>query len=515
MTNRQAIYLVNRCFEHNNCTRHFRTPQNLREHLKDIHQFSFPVRIDSTRRYHTKTHLYVRQCDSEGDIQQHFACPCCTDHFEILNELASHFHTIHKDYVPQQRQQLNKDTHRATSSRETPSHDDSSEDSSLNGGQQANSQASQQKRSYDEALSFDSIVFQSPTQDRLLVDQFDVSQAFYNFQSSMYQEKWKLPLEQNIRLALAMTSVLLITPNKNPDDLQEFFADEEWTITSNKIQDIYDVKRKPMPLETISSIMGVVDNLLNNTINREEASIRITKLPLNEHEHKFARAISGLILKLMPFPMDEDVNEAELCSRFIDPFLTGIFDDPDQGVCLRWTNESTIEAKTGVGFTTSRPDLCITKCCGVKWKSSLGYGEAKASVREQDHYVLCKDLLKVAIFCKDSLDNQLMQGILGIQIIGRTIRFYLLALPAKGLYVMLELATIKVPDSLQTLPSFIPELPNILKVLDVFHRICVPDSDADRCKSRRAPTLSIQNFNQLFTLSKNRKKPCHLKQRHN
>lgn len=43
-------------------------------------------------------------------------------------------------------------------------------------------------------------------------------------------------------------------------------------------------------------------------------------------------------------------------------------------------------------------------------------------------------------------------------------------------------------DSLRSLPSFTPELPNILKVLDIFHRICVPDSDANRCKSRRAPT---------------------------
>ncbi|KAI9494987.1 hypothetical protein BDB00DRAFT_882641 [Zychaea mexicana] len=270
-----------------------------------------------------------------------------------------------------------------------------------------------------------------------------------------------------------------------------------------------------MPLKTVSDMLGVIDDLMNKTINREEADARLKKLPLSEHEHKTAKALGGLILKLMPVPMDEDANETELCTRFIDPFLTGLFDDPDQGVYLRWTNDATFEAKSYEGFTTNRPDLCITKCCGVKWMSSLGYGEAKPAAREKEHYVLCKDLWKVAVFCKDALDNQLMQWVLGIQIIGRTIRFYLLILLGKRLYVMLELAMIKIPDSLQNLSSFVTELPNVLKVLDAFHRICVPSNDTTSTRDRYTLTLSTQKFNQLFTVSKNRKRPCHLNVRHN
>ncbi|KAG0166586.1 hypothetical protein DFQ30_007002 [Apophysomyces sp. BC1015] len=120
-----------------------------------------------------------------------------------------------------------------------------------------------------------------------------------------------------------------------------------------------------------------------------------------------------------------------------------------------------------------RPDLSITKILVLKWARSLGYGEAKPAARESDHYLVCQDLIKVALFCKNSLDEQLMEGVLGIHIIGRTIRFYVLVLPATATYVMHLLAEIKVPDSIQGLPGFITELPSILKILHVFDAVCV------------------------------------------
>lgn len=377
------------------------------------------------------------------------------------------------------------------------------------------SPSTKQKRPLDEELSIEGIVFQAPGSDRLFIDRFDLSQTFFNLQTSMKQKKWKLSLEQNVHFALAATSILLITPSKYPEQLQQFFTEKEWAETSDRIQDLYGIKRKPMPVDTVSNMLCIIDNLMNKTINREEAVVSLMKLPLDEYEHKFSQALGGLILKLMRVPMDEDANETELCSRFIDPFLTGLFDDPDQGICLRWINDATLEAKAYADFTINRPDLCITKCCGVKWKSSLANGEAKPANSEKDRFALCNDLLKVAVFCKDGLDHQLMQGMLAIQIIGRTIKFYLLILPAKGLYVMLELATIKIPDSLQGLLRFVPELPNVLKILDVFHRVCVPVIDVASAKNRYTPTLPRQKFDQLFTISKDRKKPCHLKIRRN
>lgn len=43
----------------------------------------------------------------------------------------------------------------------------------------------------------------------------------------------------------------------------------------------------------------------------------------------------------------------------------------------------------------------------------------------------------------------------------------------------------------------------------------VPFNDVAAAKNRHAPTSSTQKFDQLFSVSKGRKKPCHLKVRHN
>lgn len=121
----------------------------------------------------------------------------------------------------------------------------------------------------------------------------------------------------------------------------------------------------------------------------------------------------------------------------------------------------------------------------------------------------------MAVFCEEALDMQLMKGMLGIQIIGRTIKFYLLVLPASGLYTLIDLAVIKLPDSLQNFPGFVTEVANVMKVLDAFDRVCIPASDVTITICRLTPTLSMSKLRQLFTSSKNRKKPCHLELRHN
>ncbi|KAI8388561.1 uncharacterized protein BYT42DRAFT_611592 [Radiomyces spectabilis] len=147
----------------------------------------------------------------------------------------------------------------------------------------------------------------------------------------------------------------------------------------------------------------------------------------------------------------------ELCSSVVDPFLTGLFDDPDNGVYLRWIDETTLTAKKADISSRPRPDRCITKSGGVKWTSSLAY----------------------ATFCKEALDEQLFKGILAIQVIGRAVMFYVHALPGQSLYTLISLARVRIPDSLETLPSMVTEVPAILKVLDVFDRLCVPASQSE------------------------------------
>ncbi|PHZ14285.1 uncharacterized protein RHIMIDRAFT_236266 [Rhizopus microsporus ATCC 52813] len=75
-------------------------------------------------------------------------------------------------------------------------------------------------------------------------------------------------------------------------------------------------------------------------------------------------------MKLPVMPIGEDFSETELCSWFVKPFVSGIFDDLDNDTYLCWTNEPTLEAKS-MRESNGRPDICITKFCGVQAKKAV------------------------------------------------------------------------------------------------------------------------------------------------
>ncbi|ORX49050.1 hypothetical protein DM01DRAFT_353849 [Hesseltinella vesiculosa] len=188
--------------------------------------------------------------------------------------------------------------------------------------------------------------------------------------------------------------------------------------------------------------------------------------------------------------MKEDVNEAELCMRCIDPFLTSIIDDPDEGMFLRWTSETTVEARKSNGGIDSRPDLCVTKTCGVRWGADCGQGEAKPAIHAKDNDLICLDLVRVAVLSKEPLNNQRLEGVLGIHIIGRAI-----ALEGQSQLVM--------------------NMPAILSVLDVFNCLCVPSKEPQKVHDWKIPSLPLSVLHQVFSVPKDRKRPRHLKHRHN
>lgn len=83
---------------------------------------------------------------------------------------------------------------------------------------------------------------------------------------------------------------------------------------------------------------------------------------------------------------------------------------------------------------------------------------------------------------------------MGIQIVGRTVKFYVLILPATGLYMFLDFVEIIIPDSLQNLASLVTEMSNVMKVLHVFDKIYVRTNDTETLIKRLTPTVSTAMF---------------------
>ncbi|KAI8063737.1 uncharacterized protein B0P05DRAFT_581076 [Gilbertella persicaria] len=308
--------------------------------------------------------------------------------------------------------------------------------------------------------------------------------AFYNFQQSILTHKWKLSLEDHIHCAMASTSILLLAPNRYPADLLPFFDEQQINSTIGHIELKYDLKKPTMDVDLVTKAVKILQDVISRTISRETAEINLLTLEAGEKEHKFLKAIAALVKKLPRVSIQEEVKELELCSRFVDPFLCELFDDPDAGTFFRWTNELTVESKKNQSSLNWRPDIAITRLQGFRWRYNLGFGEAKPAQPDSNHFAICKDLLRVGVFCKNSIDSQNMDG------------------------------EIQVPSSVADIPKLLMDMATVSYILDVFGRVCVPAVTPITTKQTPA-TISDEILTQIFSSTQSRKRPCHLKHHYN
>ncbi|CEP19309.1 hypothetical protein [Parasitella parasitica] len=212
-------------------------------------------------------------------------------------------------------------------------------------------------------------------------------------------------------------------------------------------------------------------------------------------------------VQLPKVSVQEEVKELELCSRFVDPFLCDLFDDPDAGTFFRW-NELTVESKKKQSSLNWRPDITITRLQGVRWRYNLGFGEAKKPAQPDSNlFTICKDLLHVGVFCKNSIDPQNMDGVMALQIVGRTITVYVMVLPATGIYGMYELGEIQVPSSVADISKLLMDMATVSYILDVFGRVCVPavipiTTKQTQVTIRASPTEDKRNSKKKFQRNK-------------
>ncbi|ORZ06460.1 hypothetical protein BCR42DRAFT_463233 [Absidia repens] len=150
-----------------------------------------------------------------------------------------------------------------------------------------------------------------------------------------------------------------------------------------------------------------------------------------------------LVDKLPRMPLQETISEYELTTPVRRPIsLWTMFDDPENGLYSPLDRSSYF------------------------FEAMESFGEKRKSAHHErsTNYLDCRDLLRIGMFCKSGLDERTMEGGLGIQAIGRTITFYLFALPAAGLYGY------ALSSSLDDLSKLVLAMPHVILVLDVFCR---------------------------------------------
>ncbi|SAL98399.1 hypothetical protein [Absidia glauca] len=162
---------------------------------------------------------------------------------------------------------------------------------------------------------------------------------------SICSNKWKLSLEDHIHLALAATSILLLTRDHYSNDLKPAFTPSNIEATMDYIDNMYSIKRSVMDMTTTTDMIGILEVFATKKFTRNQATIRLLGLDLPVDQSKFREGVLNLIKKLPRVPLQETTNENELTSRYIDLLLCGLFDDQENGFYLLWTNEATLDAR--------------------------------------------------------------------------------------------------------------------------------------------------------------------------
>ncbi|KAI9493281.1 hypothetical protein BDB00DRAFT_788128 [Zychaea mexicana] len=146
---------------------------------------------------------------------------------------------------------------------------------------------------------------------------------------------------------------------------------------------------------------------------------------------------------------------------YFDPILSALFCDPEKSALLRCSN--IIAGETG----EMRLDGTTSKLSQRELGPSRGFGEVKLAHPSTDKHALCHDLLRLAIFAKDTVDANKLQAALTFQINGFNITFFLTRLRQEN-------GLLTFPRSLDELASFVnlKNIHTLLAVTDTFWRLC-------------------------------------------
>ncbi|CAO3640917.1 unnamed protein product [Cunninghamella blakesleeana] len=321
----------------------------------------------------------------------------------------------------------------------------------------------------------------------------NITRMFKSYQSigqTLINKHLALPLESYINELAALTHILLLNKHQHSSIAKKVFSVELLDdLAVSLVSESMDYNLS-MDEQQYMAMAKIINQLSLSNITREKALLELTPISSNMEygERRLIRGLINMIQKLptMPLKDNSDISETELWSTFFDPLLSCLICDPERLVHLRWKNTIPIEGGK------SQPDAIISKKQQLEYEGSIGYGEVKVN-QGSSRYSLCMDTLRLAIFSKNAIDINKLDGALAFQIHGFTITFFISRLVTNSIYVFYEVANLHFPESLNDLPSFVT-LTNITLLLginSIFWRICKKSDDTAVIAGRYKETVNL------------------------
>ncbi|CAO3652138.1 unnamed protein product [Cunninghamella blakesleeana] len=272
-----------------------------------------------------------------------------------------------------------------------------------------------------------------------------------------------------------MSHIFLVSSKRIHSDIKNIMNPNAINILNTHLSTTYWMKEHKFSMPVFTEIVTIIKEVIEKKINRTTAATKLLSLESTSEPLEFLiiTSIMMMVIYLPDETLNDDPKEMELINGYLHPCLSPLFHDPSNGILFRWCDTVNLEAsKTSISISKRRPDNCITQLDGYDYDSNLGFGEVKSHHETNNKAAICKDLIRLGVFSKNSIDVGNMNAVLCFQAIGRHVTFYVTKLMADGLYIMYELASIKVPGSVDELLMYVGQVDKILDILYIFHDQC-------------------------------------------
>lgn len=156
-----------------------------------------------------------------------------------------------------------------------------------------------------------------------------------------------------------------------------------------------------------------------------------------------------------------------------------------------------------------QPDFVVNKLSRSYYNGPCVIGDVKGEDRKDDNHDCLVDLIRIGMLSGDSINKNEYDGAIGAHVVGLQLTFYVTSLMSNGLYVMLEICSIKLPRDFTEMRSYIATMEDLLPVIHYYRR-CSTCSDGEWLNINKKKMLEESTFLNIINSGKNKKRECNI-----
>ncbi|KAI7859258.1 hypothetical protein BDC45DRAFT_497219 [Circinella umbellata] len=242
------------------------------------------------------------------------------------------------------------------------------------------------------------------------VNDTNMSAIFYDYK--FFQESH---LHEMLGSFIRAKRVLLLkTGEYSPTMLKVFKEDDLVNMTKELRNEFIAGDRFDEDLKVeIEKLLEMIDSFTEDELQDvvDEMNNKAYKARKNNlnNEAKILKCLRNMFENLPYASLGVETSEADLVTSFLEQLLRPLLSTRKSR--LRWPNakaEISTTTTTSHRTTSNRPDAKVSNMCGINYGEACAFGEIKPDEHAKDNYLLAKDLLRLCVFGKDSIDKDHM-----------------------------------------------------------------------------------------------------------